>query len=282
VPRRGRLDCESPCAAKHSFCRILGIRPRTLLPRLRAFDLQAQLQRNPYGHVPTMLYQTVFTPNERRWEPEAICWFHLSRVKDPGSFEQHGIEPLSTRLNATWAMLEELDEGRHNRSQWQALRAAMAVCPDHSAWLYQQKVGQSAGEGPFAFLIREGLTCLGEDGSHDYLHCPEIIEDICDFYEVFFGLGDLLARFREATRPRAVKFIDRRPEKVMEIVAFYLFKHALREPARAVNSNFDSHGVAILPEDVREVFDPFHPGWRNRVGLAGRCAAGAIRSWWPR
>jgi hypothetical protein len=69
------------------------------------------------------------------------------------------------------------------------------------------KVGDSYHWGPYAVLIRDVAFRAHKTRYHDYLHIPEIAEDICMCFEERYSVG-LKQAFINSTRPCIVKFWD--------------------------------------------------------------------------
>jgi len=197
-----------------------------------------------------VVWEQLYDQTERLWEPAEICWFHATRILPTVDFSANGILPVSALADSIWAMLRSIDPAPPTEGEWLEFRAlvekgALGDC----SRLYGIKMKQP---GPFAFLIREELDHLDESGSVNYLRCPETVEDICICYEQTFG-RPLLPAFLTSTRPCIVKFADPRPESVMGVVAFYLYRHARGLPAFRCNTCLDSRGAPISPDQILDV-----------------------------
>lgn len=244
----GRLDCGSPDLALLSFSQIVGVQPEEVQRRCRSFDLQDYYESaSPNAPAWDVVYQELFSEAERRRQPAAICWFHATRTTSNVDFATAGILPTVAIANQLWQVLRRIDPEPPPDHEWADFRRSVeAGASGHWSGLYGIKIKHG---GPFGFLIREELSHLGQTSSVNYLRCPETVEDICICYEECFG-HPLLQAYLAATRPCIVKFIDRRPARVLSTVALYLYRRVHGQAAYEVNTCFDSQGVAIGGDQV--------------------------------
>lgn len=183
---------------------------------------------------------------------EGAHYFHGTRVVDPQQFQSRGILPLDEVVEQIWRILYDLVQAEVSSEQWDEVRRLIeSGAGGHDGWLYRLKTGSRLHYGPHALLVREFLFMPQETGSHDYLACPEIVQDISRCFKSVHGI-DLEERFCRAAVPCIVKF--RRTDTCLEatrIALWYAFSK-LREGRLTSNANggFDGRGQPIPPDDV--------------------------------
>jgi hypothetical protein len=109
--------------------------------------------------------------------------------------------------------------------------------------------------GPHALLVREIFFDPDAVGSHDYLGCPEIIQDIAGCYAAEYG-GTLEHDFRAASRPCIVKFHSTTVDDYALTSAFWYLDSRLRgRPLSTLVtwSGFVGRGVPVLPSQIASV-----------------------------
>ena len=136
-------------------------------------------------------------------ELDGVLLFHGTRLADAESVRRHGLQPLSQRLEGIWEMLGDLARPELDEEDWLDFRDWVeAGGGDHDGELYRLKTRDELHDGPYTVLIKDTLMRPEELGLHDYLDCPEIVQDICRCHSARFDLNpDLEARFKAATNP---------------------------------------------------------------------------------
>jgi hypothetical protein len=130
--------------------------------------------------------------------------FHGTRLADPDSVMREGLQPLGQRLEAIWEMLGRLARPESDKEDWRYFRDWVENGGGgDDGCQYRLKTNDEMHHGPFTVLVRDVLTRPHESYSHDYLDCPEIVQDICRCFSVRDGI-DLEARFKAATEPCVV------------------------------------------------------------------------------
>jgi hypothetical protein len=186
---------------------------------------------------------------------EGAFYFHGTRALDPGNFAARGLLPLGQFVDEIWAMLYQLVRAECSEGEWAAFRRAVeSGAGGHDGWLYRLKTSDALHHGPHALLVRAVLLEPESTGSHDYLACPEIVQDIARCYKTAYGV-DLEALFRSRAVGCIVKFRSGilLPQAV-RAACWYLFT-AVREQELSSHSawGFDAQGVAIPPGSVVQV-----------------------------
>lgn len=136
-------------------------------------------------------------------ELDGVLLFHGTRLADAMSVRRYGLQPLSRRLEAIWEMLGDLAQPESGEEDWLDFRDWVeAGGGDHDGELYRLKTRDELHDGPYTVLVKDTLMRPNELGLHDYLDCPEIVQDICRCHSARFDLKpDLEARFKAATYP---------------------------------------------------------------------------------
>jgi hypothetical protein len=106
--------------------------------------------------------------------------------------------------------------------------------------------------GPFAILVRENAFHATELGCVDYFRLPEIIEDICNGYEIKFGVSihDDVVRF---LRPCIVKFKSSyKVDQVCIEAALYYLYECIHKKGVCIDANdcFDGENQTVLFQDI--------------------------------
>ena len=247
------LDCESFESALVTSAGILGIDPSTLLHSLRGFVYdkvpEAEQRERPFQDL-LVLHSVGIEPCKLP-VPPSICWFHATRVLPTTTFSE-GILPLSKYLNRIWSSLGALTADWITIDEWQSFRQNMK---GHGAQQYHVKRSHGViSEGPFAFLVREGIFRCDEAWSHDYLAMPEIIGDICLSFEETFG-HNLRDRFLAETKPCIVKFCSDWPAPgALPAALTYLHRITRGESFfLECNTCYSGEGEAIKPEAIQKL-----------------------------
>ena len=117
---------------------------------------------------------------------------------------------------------------------------------------FSQKTLNSLDQGPFGMLIRDAAFESKHMDNHDYLACPEIIEDICDGYKAKFG-NSILESVSSILRPCIVKFESSTSthDGLLTTVIYYCWGCVWNEPMDFdSNRCFDNKGQTIPPTAI--------------------------------
>jgi hypothetical protein len=254
------LDCYDLEAGLASLASGIGVNREALVQELNDYDEarfincsedpEAQMPREVLQRLGAELATTRF---------EGVYLFHGTRVFDPDGFQRRGLLPLDLMLDEVWEMLYGLAQDEFSREQWQEFKRSIEEegAGGHDGELYRLKVVGADAElhhGPHAEVVRELFFHPEEVGSHDYLACPELVQDLARCFRSAYGI-DLEARFRAATVPCLVKL---RSERVMPgaiKAALWFAFSMLREgvPTRNACWGLDLEGESVPPEDVVDV-----------------------------
>jgi hypothetical protein len=103
-------------------------------------------------------------------------------VRDPETFRREGIHALPEMLEPIWEMLHELAP-ECSPKEWADFRYSVEHedAGGHDGVTYRFKAvgnGVALSRGPHGELVREFLFRPEETAGHDYLNCPEIVQDI--------------------------------------------------------------------------------------------------------
>lgn len=71
--------------------------------------------------------------------------------------------------------------------------------------MFQLRTGDKIHWGPFGHLVRELHFNASENGLHDYLWLPELVEDVCKAYQKKYG-HDLKPHYLSVLHPCIVWF----------------------------------------------------------------------------
>jgi hypothetical protein len=154
-------------------------------------------------------------------------------------------------IDPLWAMLRELVREEVSDQKWEAFRRSVE---GGAGFHYGFKTGDRRHFGPFGLLVREMLLVPEATSSHDYLGCPEIVEDIACCFQSAHDI-DLKGRFYDESKPCIVKFRGTEPQsEVIKAALWYAFsKLRVGEVTWNADSSFDGEGQAIPPQDIVEV-----------------------------
>ncbi len=250
------LDCESIETTYISLESILGIQRDKIDTAFYSLDIKRfYIDNSDYPEDAKRLVFSVVT-NDAPSVPDfdQVCWFHLTRTVETNTFEQ-GILPLSKQIDSIWDFLYTLVDEGFPKAKWNFFRQALGN--DDYAHLYRMKTSDPLHWGPYAILIRDIAFKAEEVGNHDYLHVPEIIEDICQCFFERYRL-DLLSVFLRNTRPCIVKFIDDNPrdEYIMKALYYLYTIYRGEEISQYCNTCFDGRGIPVPKEHILRVEFP--------------------------
>lgn len=174
--------------------------------------------------------------------PDAVKWFHATRVRDPSVFLREGILPKSCVLGQLEALLRDLATGLQRHGDYPNSFSVTAK-------------GAVSDEGPFAFLFRSVATCP-QGATHPYASSPESVEDIAG---AILGADyiQLVERFQAITKPCVVTFWSAgEPHHVAHALHYLLLVEQgvdVREAAEAATTCYSGEGRPVSPESIVSV-----------------------------
>jgi hypothetical protein len=179
-------------------------------------------------------------------------YFHGTRATDPAAFRRRGILPLDQMVDELWATLGDLAGHDISGENWAAFRRSIeAGAGGHDGYLYRLKARSRIHFGPFGLVVRETFLEPRSAVSHDYLGCPETVQDISRCFASAHGVN-LEQRFCDAARPCIVKFrsMQLRPGAINAALWYAYTKLRGREIHGNSNYPFDGDGTPVPREDV--------------------------------
>jgi hypothetical protein len=249
------LDCYDLASTVRSLSDAIGTEPVELRRALEDFDESCFVRatEDPWRLMPRELLLGLGGDVDGVvGRLEGAYYFHGTRAVDPDTFRLRGILPLDQMLEELWATLRELAADDTSDEEWAAFRSSVeSDAGEHSGLLYRMKAGGRIHHGPFGLVVRETFLDPGSAGSHDYLGCPEIVQDIAACFAPNHGVN-LEARFRVATSSCIVKF-RASPTTSGTIIAALWYAYAKLREGRitsSANYSFDGRGEAVLAVDV--------------------------------
>lgn len=252
------LDCHDLDSTLASFAGAIGITPAELERALREHD-EARFEEaaeDPWQLMPREALERFGVDVEtvaRRFS--GAYYFHGTRAIDPEAFRRRGILPLDQMVDELWATLRDLADDEISDEDWASFRSSVeAGAGGNDGYLYRLKTSGRIHFGPFGLVVRETFFEPRSTGSHDYLGCPEIVQDIARCF-AFAHDVDLEQRFCEATKPCIVKFRSTQLRPGAINAALWYAYTKLRDGEIRGNSNysFDGDGTPVPPEDVVDV-----------------------------
>jgi hypothetical protein len=249
------LDCESLDSTYESVQSIFGLTRQAIDHVFASLHVERFYAENrDYPHdAPHLLFERIKAEASSAIRFDAVCWFHLSRVTSPTTFE-NGILPLGEQVNAIWDLLRTIVGARISDSEWAEFREKMG--DSHSAFLYHMKVKDPDHWGPYGLLVRDIAFSRTNLGSH-YLTIPEIIEDISLCFAEQFGF-DLRSAYIRNSQPYIVKFIDENPHpRCLPPALYYLYSTFQGESlSLSCNTCFDGGGKRVGPQQILSIEIP--------------------------
>lgn len=239
------LDCGSPESALSSVALLIGADPLMLRQELRRLRLDDHDNRVSRGvELPhDVLWSEIVGPTTPQPLPDAVVWFHGTRVPRNTTFEE-GLQPLGVRL-------PQIRESLHRLMVEHGIGERDASQPGgNSEFLLNHKSGDPMLWGPFGQLVRESVV-RPTGVIHDYLRAPEIVEDLAG---TLAGSGGarLLAEFRRSTVPCVVSFSSTEQRgDVAAIALLYCYLNTWGcAPDIEGNTCYDGGGRAISSCDI--------------------------------
>jgi hypothetical protein len=252
------LDCRDLDSTLASLADAIGTTASTLEEELRNYDDSrfAGASEDPWLLMPREILQSLGTDVSTVVERlDGAYYFHGTRAIDPETFRRRGILPLDQMVDEVWSTLRALVRDEISNQDWAAFRRAVeADAGAHDGFLYRLKTGDRMHFGPFGLVVRETFFEPQATTSHDYLGCPEIVQDVARCFSAAHGI-DLERRFCEASRPSIVKFrsTQLRPGAVNAALCYAYSKLRDNEIGSNSNYSFDGEGEPVPPEAIVEV-----------------------------
>jgi hypothetical protein len=198
------LDCHTHDSALRTVAAAVGVPEDGLASAIIAGEpnLSGDTQVDPVASFPQEILSRVGV-ELAQVKLDGALLFHGTRLTDPESVGRDGLQSLDRRLDPIWEMLGGLAGPESGEKDWRDFRELVETDGgDYDGWQYRLKRGDALHHGPFTVLVRDTLTCPREMGCHDYLDCPEVVQDICRCHNAHFNVDfDLEARFKAATEP---------------------------------------------------------------------------------
>jgi hypothetical protein len=197
------LDCRTHRTTLVTLAATLGRPPASLAAAIET-ESGCTGEGDPLRCLPrAVLRRLGVDPPEAAARAEGAVYFHGTRLADTNAVLCHGLLPLSGIVDAIWEMLGALAAPETDTEAWIEFRTWVeAGGGGDDGRLYRMKIEEPIHDGPFTVLVRDLLLHPAELGWHNYLDCPEIVQDICRCHEAHLGPGlDLEGRFRSATDP---------------------------------------------------------------------------------
>jgi hypothetical protein len=252
------LDCHDYHVALASLADAIGTTPSNLANALGEYD-ESRLEsrdEDPWALMPRdVLEEFGADVDAVTGRFDGACYFHGTRALDPEAFKRRGILPLDQMVEELWATLRELAGEEITDQDWDSFRSSVETgAGGHDGSLYRLKTGGRIHYGPFGLVVRETFLDPGSTGSHDYLGCPEIVQDVARCYASATG-GGLERRFCDAAKPCIVKFrsANCRPGDVKAALWYAFTKLRDGEITSSANYSFDGGGDPVPADDVVDV-----------------------------
>jgi hypothetical protein len=250
------LNCESMESTYESIEQITDISKETLDLLFSKLDVD-KYYKNPNFNgegYNIFLKHIKKISTKKNISYDYVSWFHLSRVQEIDSFK-NGILPLDKMIDNLWDFLYKLQKDFLSKKEWEEFRYNFEnVDQSLDSIIYRSKLSSKDGFGPFAMLIKEASIKHREIGNHDYLDCPEIIEDICNAFMSKHAFN-LLKSFKNNTKPCIIKFIDKNAKKeyLGRAVSYLYYKYHNDNLSKSSNTCFVGKGNIILPDLIQSM-----------------------------
>lgn len=249
----GCLDCSDVDTAVSCLADAIGVNVSQLCSAVLTYDESrfSDYSEDPYERMPREILEGFgITDDEPHFD--GAYYFHGSRLIGLEDIHGRGILPLDQMVERIWEMLFSLVSDECDPARWNEFRETVeAGGGGHDGSLYRSKSCNSLHHGPYAVLVPETFLKVDDAGIHDYLDCPEIVQDIARCFLSHSGI-DLEARFRDASRPVIVKFRSTTMwEGTFRAALWYVFS-MLREGEVSSNANegFDGHGQPVAAANI--------------------------------
>lgn len=247
------LDCSNLETARSSISIAVGADQANLTAILSTYD-ESRLaigSEDPYKRMPREVCEVLGCDIERV-APNGAFFFHATRLLDPNAIAQQGIVPLGQIIDHIWASLFPLVSDVVSGNAWEEFRESIERGGGgYDGSLYREKTRRTLHHGPMAFLVRDSILNSHLAHNHDYLECPEIIQDIARCFEHAFAVH-LEDRFIRASHPAIVKFRSRKVwTGSIRAALWYIYElDRTGTVSASANEGFDGEGTPVHAEDI--------------------------------
>lgn len=196
------LDCSDRSQALMSLSRGFGCTVEQLAEVLLSLDLEQIYETDRSIMIDSNQYLREYVCS-KLGEPcsfTSAYWFHGTRTFPDNAF-QDGLLSLKGSESPVMDMLIAQAPNAVVRENLQAWNFHGGV-PDS---LFQLRTMDKMHWGPYGHLVRETHFHARSLWLHDYVHLPELVEDVCNAYEKRFG-QDLTGHYLQALKPCIVWF----------------------------------------------------------------------------
>lgn len=233
------LDCSSIQSTITSLANLYEISEEQLLVRLKTFSFKKVLL------FEDELIEWISTEKDSTaLIPDAIIWFHTTRIRREINFKATGLKPLYQCLPEIKQFIIQIVDKFGGYSPGGSEGFMMSYC---------SKIKSLESQGPYAFSIRDAAFRSGRNRC-TFQDAPEIVKDLA---QIHGGANEklILEEYFLNTSPCIVKFINHssRPDTVRYAAAYtYAFIHNEDDPA-SFHTCFDGQGHAIPPNEILDV-----------------------------
>lgn len=234
------LDFEDFQTIEKSVLDIMDINHYTL------DELFGNWEFDNYSYADTQFYNYIRHNNLIKNNIEKVSWFHLSRTWTGKDTFQKGIQPLGQAINEIWSNIRIIWPSVNNKEFYNFKEKYI-----FESLRYKNKIRHKINHGPYAMLIKDISKNLIEEGNHDYLSIPEIVEDILDEINDRYNIN-LKPDYQLKTRPTIVKFYhSENTEQYIGNALYYLYEK-FKKTGNELKANtcFNANGKSISPEYI--------------------------------
>jgi hypothetical protein len=237
-----------------TLSRVVGVPTHDLAEALLSFD-DATFADHPQEDASIVMPESVLAECGIRLASVGLRdahYFHGTRVRDPETFRKRGILPLGRIVDEIWEMMYDLVRTDCGEDEWASFRRNIESdgC-GHDGFLYRMKTKDRFHWGLNSCLVREALL-RPPSGTHDYIGCPEIVQDIARCY----GHG-LETKFRAGTVGCIVEYRGAisSPKSAVTAACWFLLGKLRDDDDMPLDVTWgpDRQGVAVPPEAIRGV-----------------------------
>ncbi len=201
------LDCESSESLDKSLESILELPINKIERFLIKFDCENVYKKYTVDDdIREIIAKEASIYFDAKCDFNETCWFHITRAFNKNDFRS-GIRPLSEIIDKIWKDLLNLVIEDFTEEVWNGFREVMEnnSLDCWNAYLYQLKLNDEIGQGPFAMLIKELAFPDHHSNNIDYIDLPEIVRDICCCFDKKYKYN-LLERYMTNTNKYIIKF----------------------------------------------------------------------------
>ena len=246
------LDCSSGDEALYSLALGFRCTPQKLKEVLFSLDLDVfyqDIHSAPRAPIGQFLYEYIVGKLGHHLELSSVVWFHCTRTSPDNQFLD-GVSPLNDSLPKVWQILMDLAPERTIQEKLLAMKEK-GVSDD----LYALRTQNSIHWGPYGILVRDVAFVAEDLSQHDYLKIPELIEDICNAYQLDHDVS-LHEHYSKALKPMMVKFKSgyRVDSGCVESALGYTYRYIRgHKPDDMSITGIDCEGIAVSPDQILAV-----------------------------